>query len=298
MAPPSGPGEGAVPLNEKPQLPLAEDDESDAPDDAEEDAAAAAAAAAADAPLPPPPPLPPRALGCKHYKRNVKVQCVDCARWYPCRHCHDAVEAHALDRRRTRNMLCMLCRTPQPAADTCRACGEAAACYYCDICKLWDDEPRKRIYHCADCGICRRGEGLGKDFKHCKRCNVCISIAFADSHRCIERATDCDCPICGSYMFTSSRSVVALPCGHYMHRACYDAYMQHSYKCPFCKKSAVNMELQWQKLELAIEAQPMPAHFADARVVVRCNDCGGKSEVRYHWIGNRCEACDSFNTNE
>lgn len=107
-------------------------------------------------------------LGCRHYKRNVKVQCFLCSRWYSCRRCHDDEEDHRLDRRKTRNMLCMLCRTPQPAAQDCRSCGECAAWYYCDICKLWDDDSSKKIYHCLDCGICRMGEGIGKDYVHCK----------------------------------------------------------------------------------------------------------------------------------
>ncbi len=113
-------------------------------------------------------------LGCKHYKRNVKIQCFDCKRWFPCRHCHDeAYDAqgepdHKLNRRKTENMFCMLCLTAQPAAQYCRECGKLAAYYYCDLCKLWDDDNTKRIYHCGDCGICRRGEGLGKDYVHCK----------------------------------------------------------------------------------------------------------------------------------
>ncbi|KAF2142588.1 uncharacterized protein K452DRAFT_270354 [Aplosporella prunicola CBS 121167] len=237
-------------------------------------------------------------FGCKHYKRNVKIQCFDCNRWYTCRHCHDEKETHHLNRQQTRNMFCMLCATPQPAGEFCRACQGRTAWWYCDICKLWDDDNTKSIYHCPDCGICRRGEGLGKDFVHCKRCNVCISIQFAQDHRCIERATECDCPICGDYMFTSSTDVVSMPCGHYMHRDCYKAYMETAYKCPICKKSCVNMELQWRKLEHAIETQPMPAQFADTKVVIHCNDCSVKSTANYHWLGNQCAHCDSFNTNE
>jgi hypothetical protein len=108
-------------------------------------------------------------FGCVHYKRNVKVQCYDCKLWYPCRHCHDEAQTnHALNRHATENMLCMMCQTPQPAAQTCRECSMRAAWYYCDTCKLWEDDGSKRVYHCADCGICRRGEGLGKDFTHCK----------------------------------------------------------------------------------------------------------------------------------
>lgn len=115
-----------------------------------------------------PEPLEPQ-LGCKHYKRNVKIQCYDCRRWYSCRHCHDEAEgSHALVRRKTENMFCMMCSTPQAAGEFCHKCGQRAAWYYCDICKLWDDDSNKRIYHCVDCGICRRGEGIGKDFVHCK----------------------------------------------------------------------------------------------------------------------------------
>lgn len=112
---------------------------------------------------------PEPVLGCKHYQRNVKIQCFDCKTWHNCRHCHDAaVPSHHLNRRATENMLCMHCWTPQAAGQYCKNCNERGAWYYCDICKLWDDDGSKRIYHCSDCGICRRGEGLGKDFVHCK----------------------------------------------------------------------------------------------------------------------------------
>ncbi|TWU71631.1 hypothetical protein ED733_001578 [Metarhizium rileyi] len=108
-------------------------------------------------------------LGCQHYERNVKLQCFACKKWYTCRFCHDAVEGHSLVRRQTRNMLCMLCGTPQKASDMCVNCGEISAHYYCNICKLWENRKGKPIYHCNDCGICRRGLGLGKDFFHCKQ---------------------------------------------------------------------------------------------------------------------------------
>lgn len=107
-------------------------------------------------------------LGCQHYERNVKLQCSTCQKWYSCRFCHDAEEDHVLIRKDTKNMLCMLCRTPQRASDICVNCGEMTAQYYCNICKLWENRQSKPIYHCNDCGICRRGLGLGKDFFHCK----------------------------------------------------------------------------------------------------------------------------------
>ena len=107
-------------------------------------------------------------LGCQHYERNVKLQCASCNKWYPCRLCHDAEEDHKLPRFETKHMLCMLCGTPQKASDVCIACDEMSAQYYCNICKLWENRQSKPIYHCHDCGICRRGLGLGKDYVHCK----------------------------------------------------------------------------------------------------------------------------------
>ncbi|KAF2416398.1 hypothetical protein EJ08DRAFT_666706 [Tothia fuscella] len=242
---------------------------------------------------------PVLSLGCSHYKRNVKIQCYDCKSWHTCRHCHDSAQhSHHLNRKATENMLCMLCGTAQPAGQWCKGCGEKTAWYYCDICKLWDDDSTKGIYHCGDCGICRRGEGLGKDFVHCKKCNVCISISHYPMHTCIENATDSNCPLCLDYMFTSPHEIVAMPCGHYLHHACYSQLMLSSYQCPICKRSAVNMETQWRKLDEEIRRQPMPREFEDARMEVRCNDCGGRSAVGFHWLGCRCAVCDGFNTVE
>ena len=250
----------------------------------------------------------PRALGCAHYKRNIKLQCSACSRWYTCRFCHDAVEDHMLNRRETKSMLCMLCGCAQPASEECALCSERGAWYYCDVCKLWDDDPQKSIYHCNDCGICRVGQGLGKDFFHCKvfcpfsiiapysscslrvmqTCCVCMSISIRETHRCIERSTDCDCPICGEYMFTSPQTVVFMRCGHSIHHRCYYEHMKNSYRCPICSRSIVNMEWQFSRLERAIEAQPMPEEFRDTKAWVYCNDCCAKTSVKYHWLGLKC----------
>ncbi|KAI5359717.1 Putative Zinc finger, RING-type, Zinc finger, CHY-type, Zinc finger, RING/FYVE/PHD-type [Septoria linicola] len=273
-------------------------------------------------------------MGCMHYKRNVKVQCFDCQRWFPCRHCHDQSKdlpfPHALNRQKTQNMLCMICQTPQAASQECVNCGNYAAWYYCSKCKLWDNDTNKRIYHCDDCGICRVGEGLGKDFVHCKRCNVCISISTSAAHPCIERATEGNCPLCLMRMFEAKVPVVSLPCGHYMHGDCYKDLMAVTYRCPVCSKSAVNMELQWRKLDEEIAIQPMPededlegllsqgegaeqqpeqvADTNDATyaspprrprtVWIGCNDCGARTWTPFHWLGLKCQRCDSYNTNQ
>lgn len=104
-------------------------------------------------------------LGCKHYRRQCKLQCSTCHAWTTCRFCHnEKVSDHELIRTDTKLMLCMLCTTVQPAAQYCNSCTCRLAAYYCNKCKLWDDDENKHIYHCSDCGICRVGHGLGKDF--------------------------------------------------------------------------------------------------------------------------------------
>ncbi len=117
---------------------------------------------------------------------------------------------------------------------------------------------------------------------------MCLSISIRDTHRCIERSTDCDCPICGEYMFTSPQTVVFMRCGHSIHHLCYYEHMKNSYRCPICSRSIVNMEMQFRHLERAIEAQPMPVEFQDTKAWVYCNDCSAKTVVKYHWLGLKC----------
>ncbi|KIX04904.1 uncharacterized protein Z518_05775 [Rhinocladiella mackenziei CBS 650.93] len=237
-------------------------------------------------------------LGCIHYKRNVKMQCSSCERWYTCRLCHDEAENHTLPRRETKHMLCMLCNTPQTAGQFCQMCHVQAACYYCPICKLWNNDPAKSIYHCDDCGICRLGEGLGKDFFHCKTCAACMSIQAESAHKCIERSTKCDCPICGEYMFTSNKPVAFMRCGHSIHESCFAEWCSASYKCPICSKSIANMETQFRRLDRHIEEQPMPEEYRDNRAYIFCNDCNSRSVTKYHWLGLKCTICESYNTTQ
>lgn len=235
-------------------------------------------------------------LGCPHYKRGCKLECSTCYKWYTCRLCHDEVEGHKLIRPDTQNMLCMHCGLVQSVAQDCAGCHAQLARYYCSKCKLWDDDIEKSIYHCDDCGLCRIGEGLGKDFFHCQTCNVCMSIDLQDSHRCIEHSTECDCPICGEYMFTSTETVVFMLCGHSIHQSCYRQHTKTSYKCPTCARSIINMAAQFRILDTEIERQPMPEPYDRWRAIVVCNDCMAKSNVAFHFLGLKCTNCGSYNT--
>ena len=160
-------------------------------------------------------------MGCKHYQRGCKLQAHCCGNWYTCRFCHDEESDHTITRyyllkyhlklykrNLIETMMCMNCSQVQPAGQECTLCSNKVSKYYCKDCKLWDDDPKKNIYHCHDCGICRIGKGLGIDYFHCPTCNVCMAIGLKGKHKCIERNLESDCPICGEYMFTSTSTVI------------------------------------------------------------------------------------------
>ena len=81
--------------------------------------------------------------------------------------------------------------------------------YYCDSCKLFDDDPEKEIFHCDDCGLCRIGQR--DKFTHCHRCHGCIDSTFYPKHRCLEGSLDANCPICGDQLFSSIMPVMLPP---------------------------------------------------------------------------------------
>lgn len=78
----------------------------------------------------------------------------------------------------------------------------------------------RSVYHCPFCNLCRLGQGLGIDFFHCMKCNCCLGMKLIE-HKCREKMLEMNCPICCDFLFTSSAAVKGLPCGHFMHSACF-----------------------------------------------------------------------------
>lgn len=241
-----------------------------------------------------------RVLGCPHYQRNCKLECPTCFKWFPCRFCHDQeISDHKMIRNEVKHILCMKCNTPQePDSNECVNCEEELASYFCDKCILYDNDNTKDIYHCDKCQICRLGLGIGKDYFHCDECNICLSIDLRDKHKCLSNSTHSNCPICNEYLFTSVHKVVFMKCGHSIHQSCYDELVKHSYKCPMCKKTVVNVETQFRILDQEILQQPLPLPYNLWRCIISCNDCKGKSNVNYHILGLKCKYCKSYNTNQ
>ncbi|KAL2558992.1 zinc finger protein-related [Forsythia ovata] len=235
-------------------------------------------------------------FGCEHYKRNCKLRAACCGKLFACRFCHDEVSDHSMDRKATSEMICMNCLKLQPVGRACAtpSCNDLVmARYYCSSCKFFDDE--REVYHCPSCNLCLVGKGLGIDFFHCMTCNCCLGMKLAD-HKCWEKALETNCPICFDFLFTSSAIVRALPCGHYMHSACFQAYACTHYICPICCKSLGDMSVYFGMLDALISSEVLPEEYRTRCQDILCNDCNKKGTAQFHWLYHKCGSCGSFNT--
>ncbi|XP_062180337.1 zinc finger protein BRUTUS-like isoform X2 [Phragmites australis] len=235
-------------------------------------------------------------FGCEHYKRNCKLVAVCCNKLFTCRFCHDKASDHTMERKATVEMMCMLCLNVQPVGPTCQtpSCnGLSMAKYYCSICKFFDDE--RSVYHCPFCNLCRLGNGLGADFFHCMKCNCCLGMKLIE-HKCREKMLEMNCPICCDFLFTSSAAVKGLPCGHFMHSACFQAYTCTHYTCPICSKSLGDMTVYFGMLDGLLAAEQLPEEYRDRCQDILCNDCERKGRSRFHWLYHKCGFCGSYNT--
>ncbi|CAN0876194.1 Zinc finger protein BRUTUS [Linum grandiflorum] len=237
-----------------------------------------------------------KVFGCEHYKRNCKLRAACCGKLFTCRFCHDKVSDHSMDRKATTEMMCMKCLKIQPAGSVCAtpSCGGLSmAKYYCNICKFFDDE--RNVYHCPFCNLCRVGKGLGIDFFHCMKCNYCLTIKLVD-HKCREKGLETNCPICCDDLFTSSATVRGLPCGHFMHSSCFQAYTCSHYVCPICSKSMGDMSVYFGMLDALLASEQLPEEYRDHCQDILCNDCDKKGSAPFHWLYHKCRSCGSYNT--
>mmetsp|Transcript_21055 Transcript_21055/g.29718 ORF Transcript_21055/g.29718 Transcript_21055/m.29718 type:complete len:522 (+) Transcript_21055:588-2153(+) len=248
-------------------------------------------------------------LGCPHYARACKLRHPSSGRLYTCRLCCEQErempmkdQDSPLDRYAVTEVLCMRCGALQPAADKCanpkcESQGKPFAKYSCKICNFYDDHPHKNIYHCPFCNVCRSGQGLGIDYRHCMRCNACVSLAD-DEHHCIPQRLQGSCPVCHESMFESTEPLRGLKCGHVMHLSCFNMYIRGSYTCPLCKKSVEDMKEYFSLLDAAVRMQPMPVAYSSTVSNIHCQDCGQAGQVQYHFVGCKCPGCGSYNTRE
>ena len=230
-------------------------------------------------------------LKCEHYNRSCLIYSLCCSKWYPCRLCHDELEDHEVDRFKISLIKCAECFQIQNPSNKCINCNKKFSDYYCDICHLWVSN--KDIYHCNSCGLCRNGKEC--DMHHCKKCNICIPRKYQYTHTCVENSTHGNCPICFDYMFTSTKELMILKCGHWIHKECNKEYSKNDYRCPLCKKSMWDMDTCWEKMTECMNKMDIPDELENIKSRIICNDCNHKSVVNYSVV-HKCSKCNSWNT--
>ncbi|KAG8515236.1 RING finger and CHY zinc finger domain-containing protein 1, partial [Galemys pyrenaicus] len=200
--------------------------------------------------------------GCEHYDRGCLLKAPCCDKLYTCRLCHDNQEDHQLDRFKVKEVQCINCEKIQHAQQTCEECSTLFGEYYCNICHLFDKD--KKQYHCENCGICRIGPK--EDFFHCLKCNLCLAMNLQGKHKCIENVSRQNCPICLEDIHTSRVVAHVLPCGHLLHRTCYEEMLKEGYRCPLCMHSALDMTRYWRQLDDEVAHTPMPSEYQNMTV--------------------------------
>jgi len=250
--------------------------------------------------------------GCKHYQRRCEIQAPCCKLWYPCRLCHNeeykgvkapGCKVETMDRHAVDTIRCLLCQKEQAPGPKCVGCNEEFAKYYCGICKFWNDNPMKGIYHCEKCGICRVGKA--DDYFHCDNCKGDFPKEAEEGHECTSFGMHSNCPICFEDMFSSRKNSQRMPiCGHFIHSKCLKDYLRTSRvnRCPICSKDIFKEdEEQIRHIDemLASTRANLPKEVIDMKVSILCNNCLQKTgDVPFHFLGLKCGNCGSYNTRQ
>lgn len=242
---------------------------------------------------------------CAHYDCGVDIKSFCCQEFFPCRICHDVLKneeekdpkkRHQINRYEIPEVRCRVCKCIQPPEASCTNCGVLFGKYFCQVCRLYENNENKNIFHCEGCNICRIGPR--EKYFHCYGCGACLAAGTKDTHLCRADATKQDCPICLENLFFSRDNPSPLKCGHYVHSSCYGNMLKENIlTCPLCCKYAFGgVRGITEEIDKAIEETKMPEEFNGVVVTILCNECGVKSEVDFHFYGLKCKACGVYNT--
>ncbi|EAS02276.2 RING finger and CHY zinc finger protein (macronuclear) [Tetrahymena thermophila SB210] len=253
---------------------------------------------------------------CKHYDRGCLILAPCCNIWYPCRLCHNEkysgpkgiCSVETLDRYSITRIKCLNCGLEQKPQSVCEnpQCNHDLGKYFCDICKLFNNDTTKSMYHCDKCKMCRMG--TKESNFHCDVCDICMSKTLEKNHKCIEKKTEQDCPICLENLKISTKLWQQLQrCGHCIHTECLENYIKKSnnINCPYCGMSIyLQSENEKQRIQLYIDEiystmDPKIKEELAGKTQILCNECGKKSyDVDFNVIAIKCPHCNCFNTKE
>lgn len=241
-------------------------------------------------------------IGCKHYNRGCSIVSPCCQKIFGCRLCHDETiglpptpfdEIHDINRHNIKEVICLSCNKQQQISQYCIGCGKCFGEYYCDVCNFFDNDVEKGIYHCDKCGICRVNNN--KEYYHCDNCDQCLSIEMQDKHVCTSIKDEL-CPVCSEEIHKTVRKIIKNKCNHWIHIDCMTEMLKsNNYRCPLCSKSMIDLTEHNNYLDFQISMHPMPEE-CNKIVDILCHECNMKSNVNFHFYGNKCTNCGTYNT--
>ena len=139
--------------------------------------------------------------------------------------------------------------------------------------------------HCLKC------KNVFKTNKETK-CGKCYKPKIQTNYkRCIKSKKVCS--ICLDKL--EGEMVIQFKCNHVIHKECYEELIKFSNKCPMCYKLIKNSKEEDKILDVEIEMNPM---IEKKNIDIYCYECEKYSNCRYHYIGNKCKNCGSYNTRE
>lgn len=197
---------------------------------------------------------------CDHYEKSCssfEFECCDIVD--PCKRCH--VERKICENSKVKSIVCLKCKRKQKPSFSCVQCHEQFSKNYCSICQLWT---MKDTFHCNECGLCRVGKK--ENTFHCDKCKVCFST-LGGPHQCPNISFEgAMCVVCNEAIFNNQNQSFPLECGHFIHRPCFDKYIEfNNYNCPHCKKSMCDMKESWNNIRHMIQSNPLPKDFIQHR---------------------------------
>lgn len=243
-------------------------------------------------------------FSCNHYTNRCNVicnKCPDTHNVFGCYKCHNihiaqnSKDVHELINNEIKHIVCIKCDVKQNFRKRCKNCNTLFGKYICTKCKIIDNRIDINYFHCNKCMCCFVGDR--KEYKHCNNCSKCVLKTTFNRHICDSNniLEDMKCSIC--YDSIKSHTSYIMKCGHILHHDCYTFLIKDNYKCPICRKTIKDTIEQFRQMEIDINLTPLPIELQKT-IDIRCNDCSLISNTNYHYIGNKCIHCSSFNTYE
>lgn len=136
---------------------------------------------------------------------------------------------------------------------------------------------------------------IKEDVEKCKKCKFYYVNKI--KHDCIKQKNKktlehIDCPIC---LDKFKNDKLILICGHAIHLNCSEYLFKSTYKCPSCMKTVIFMKNKFAKLDKEIAETPLPKEMS-GEVNIKCNDCLKETVTNNHYMGLKCNICNSYNT--